>query len=56
VFPAAEFYVPPETTLREKLGHQRGGHFNLLHHETGVGAGVYVLGSDPLHVWAMEHR
>lgn len=55
-FPAAEFYVPPEATLREELGRTSDGHFNLLHHESGVRADVYVLGRDPLHVWAMEHR
>ena len=56
VFPAAEFYVPPDATLREELGRASGGHFNLLHHETGVRADVYVLGRDPLHDWAMDNR
>lgn len=55
-FPADQFYVPPAEVLRAELARPRDGHFNLIHHATGVRADVYVSGDDPLHAWAMEHR
>jgi hypothetical protein len=45
-----------EPRFTQALGRPRNGHFELLHRETGVRADVYVLGNDPLHSWAMEHR
>lgn len=55
-FPEAEFYVPPETVIRvEQARHQRG-HFNLIHHDSGYKADVYLSGQDPLHAWALPLR
>lgn len=52
-FPETDFYVPPETViLAEQARHQRG-HFNLIHHESGYKADIYLVGSDPLHAWAL---
>jgi hypothetical protein len=56
VFPETEFYVPPESVIRaEQARHQRG-HFNLIHHETGYKADLYLAGADPLHAWALPRR
>jgi hypothetical protein len=55
-FPESEYYVPPETVIRaEQARHQRG-HFNLIHHETGYKADIYLTGLDPLHSWALPKR
>lgn len=55
-FPESEFYVPPEAVIRtEQARHQRG-HFNLIHHETGYKADIYLTGADPLHAWAWPKR
>lgn len=55
-FPETDFYVPPETViLAEQARHQRG-HFNLIHHESGYKADIYLVGSDPLHAWALPLR
>jgi hypothetical protein len=55
-FPEAEFYVPPESVIRtEQARHQRG-HFNIIHHESGYKADVYLAGADPLHRWALPLR
>jgi len=55
-FSESEFYVPPESVIRtEQARHQRG-HFNLIHHETGYKADIYLVGSDPLHAWALPRR
>jgi hypothetical protein len=55
-FPESDFYVPPESVIRaEQARHQRG-HFNLIHHESGYKADVYLVGADPLHAWALPLR
>jgi hypothetical protein len=38
--------------------HSRGvrGHFNIIHHDTGFKADIYLAGRDPLHAWAFKHR
>ena len=28
-------------------------HFNIIHHETGFKADIYLAGGDPLHIWAL---
>lgn len=55
-FDVALFYVPPEEALLEEAGRVRGGHFNLIHHESGVRADVYLAGDDELHAWAFDRR
>lgn len=55
-FSESEFYVPPESVIRAEQARLHRGHFNLIHHESGYKADVYLTGSDQLHVWAMERR
>lgn len=56
LFSEDDFYVPPLETLRLEAGRERYGHFNVIHRDTALRADVYLLGSDPLHVWGFEHR
>jgi hypothetical protein len=53
-FPAADYYSPPDETLRESMN--SGGMFNLVHHASQFKADIYVAAGDPLHAWALEHR
>lgn len=53
-WPASRFYVPPLEVIREESRRKRYGHFNILHHDTGLRADVYVAGDDELSAWAME--
>ena len=55
-FPDAEFYVPPESVIRNEQARLHRGHFNLIHHESGYKADIYLTGSDPLHAWALPLR
>jgi hypothetical protein len=55
-FPEEEFYVPPESVIRVERSRLQRGHFNIIHHETGYKADVYLVGSDPLHAWAIPLR
>lgn len=55
-FPAEAFYLPPEETLRVELRRRTHGHFNIIHHESGFKADVYLSGTSPLHAWAFARR
>jgi hypothetical protein len=54
-FPSAEFYCPPPEVILIEHSRPQRGHFNLIHHETGFKADIYVAGEDPLHAWAIGH-
>lgn len=55
-FPENLFYIPPLEVLRIEAARPQRGHFNLLHHDSGYKADIYLAGSDPLHAWAFQHR
>jgi len=55
-FPESEFYVPPASIIRVELARRHRGHFNLIHHDSGFKADVYLVGADPLHAWALPRR
>lgn len=55
-FPETEFYVPPESVVRAEQARAQRGHFNLIHHESGYKADIYLAGDDPLHAWALPLR
>ena len=56
IFPEEEFYVPPESVIRAEQARAQRGHFNLIHHESGYKADIYLAASDPLHAWAFPQR
>jgi len=55
-FPLEEFYCPPEDVIILEIGRPMRGHFNLIHHETGFRADVYLAGKDQLHHWGLLNR
>ncbi len=55
-FPMDTFYCPPTEVIKVELGRSFRGHFNLIHHETGFKADIYLRGRDPLHEWALNNR
>jgi hypothetical protein len=55
-FPDEEFYCPPLEVIQVEVERPVRGHFNLIHHETGFKADVYLVGEDELHRWAMAGR
>ena len=56
VFPDTEFYCPPPDVIEIERNRERRGHFNLVHHDTGWKADVYLSSDDPLHAWALRNR
>jgi hypothetical protein len=56
VFPGDQFYCPPADVILSEVSREARGHFNLIHHRTGLKADCYPVGKDPLHQWAMVRR
>jgi hypothetical protein len=55
-FPLSEFYCPPADVINIEAAREEHGHFNLIHHDTGFKADVYIAGNDALTRWALQHR
>ena len=55
-FPDEEFYRPPLEVMEVEAARAQRGHFNLIHHQTGFKADVYLAGRDPLSAWALANR
>ena len=55
-FPESAFYRPPLEVIRVEAGRDARGHFNLIHHATGMKADIYLAASDALHRWGLAHR
>lgn len=55
-FPLNEFYCPPLDVISLEAARTERGHFNLIHHETGFKADIYIAGTDTLTQWAFAHR
>lgn len=56
LFPSTEFYCPPEEVIRIECYRDQNGHFNLIHHDSGFKADVYLHGSDEFHAWAIANK
>ncbi len=55
LFPEAEFYCPPVEVLLIEASRPQRGHFNLIHHDTGLKADIYPCGQDRLSAWGLDH-
>lgn len=55
-FPDEEFYCAPEEVIRVEAQRTQRGHFNIIHHDSGFKADVYLAGREPLHAWALAGR
>lgn len=52
-FPLDEFYCPPQDVIEMERAREQRGHFNLIHHESGFKADIYLVRNDKLHLWAL---
>ena len=55
-FPLEEFYCPPADVIGEEAAREEHGHFNLIHHETGFKADIYIASKDSLNQWGFQRR
>jgi hypothetical protein len=42
LFPDSEFYRPPDEVIRIEASRGQRGHFNLIHHDSGMKADIYL--------------
>ncbi len=56
IFDTQEFYCPPVEVIKAETSRNAGGHFNIIHHNTGFKADIYPISKDKLHLWAMNNR
>lgn len=54
-FPLDQFYCPPEEIIRTEINRSSRGHFNLIHHETGFKADIYLTNNSEFQLWAMNN-
>lgn len=54
-FPIEQFYCPPDDVLAIEIRRGQRGHANLIHHETGFKADIYIA-FDELHRWGLARR
>lgn len=55
IFPADKFYCPPEEIILTEINRSARGHFNLIHHDTGFKADIYLTGNEELQIWALSN-
>lgn len=55
-FPDSAFYRPPLEVVQVECAREARGHFNVIHHATGMKADVYLAAQDELHRWGLAHR
>lgn len=54
-FPDEQFYCAPAEVVKIELRRRHRGHFNIIDHDSGFKADVYLAGEDALHRWALAH-
>jgi hypothetical protein len=56
MFSEEEFYIPPYEIIKTESVRNNRGHFNIIHHESGFKADIYLVGNDPLHIFAFKNK
>jgi len=54
IFPSPDFYPPSPEIIATEVSRKQGGHFNIIHVETGFKADLYPTGRDELYAWAFR--
>jgi hypothetical protein len=56
LFPDSEFYLPPPEVREVEFKRANRGHFNIIHHTSGLKADCYPSRNHPYLPWAMTNR
>jgi hypothetical protein len=56
LFPEEDFYLPPADVIAIESRREAHGHFNIIHHNTGLKADMYLSRNHPALPWALENR
>jgi predicted nucleotidyltransferase component of viral defense system len=47
--------LPPKEIILNEIARESRGHFNIIHHETGFKADIYLSGNEEFQKWALEN-
>ena len=50
-----EYYLPPTAVIAIESRREVNGHFNIIHHQTGLKADIYLSRNHPCLEWALAH-
>jgi len=53
LFPENDFYLPPSDVIAIESRREAHGHFNIIHHHTGLKADIYLSRNHPSLPWAL---
>lgn len=56
IFPATEYYCPPEEVIAVETNRECNGHFNIIHGSSGLKADIYPSNRDPWFGWAWRNK
>lgn len=55
LFPEEDYYLPPIEIIAIESRREANGHFNIIHHNTGLKADIYLSRNHPALPWALDH-
>ena len=55
LFPEDNYYLPPDDVIAIESRRESRGHFNIIHHDTGLKADFYLSRNHPSLAWALSH-
>ena len=55
LFPEDDFYLPPSDVVAIESRREAHGHFNIIHHHTGLKADIYLSRNHSTLPWALAH-
>ena len=56
LYPEEDYYLPPMDVMQIECRRDVRGHFNIIHHGTGLKADIYPSRSHPYLPWALKNR
>jgi hypothetical protein len=56
IFPEENYYLPPLDVIKIECRRQIRGHFNIIHHDSGMKADIYPSKHHPYLTWALEKK
>ncbi len=55
IYSEEDYYLPPAEVISIEARREANGHFNIIHHTTGLKADIYLSRNHPALPWALEH-
>jgi hypothetical protein len=54
-YPSSGFYVPPPEAIITEIARGEGGHFNVIHPDSGLKADFFLTSRDEFQAWAFRN-